>query len=212
MTGTRIIYNEGSDEKSVRLTNLARIPYAVQVWVDNDLTKDIATDETSDFIVTPQVFKIEPNTRQMVKIIKLANNLPNDVESLYYFNFSQIPATTEENSNQSQLSILFTSRMKLFYRPKSLLNEPNPIDKLVISFEKNTLKVENRSPFYIVIKNANIIVHKKEISLVNSETLAPKSVSYWNVPFKINKSSMTHVQFEVINDYGSSQTYNKKIN
>ncbi|MCJ2225486.1 fimbria/pilus periplasmic chaperone, partial [Providencia rettgeri] len=125
MTGTRIIYNEGSDEKSVRLTNLARIPYAVQVWVDNDLTKDIATDETSDFIVTPQVFKIEPNTGQMVKIIKLANNLPNDVESLYYFNFSQIPATTEENSNQSQLSILFTSRMKLFYRPKSLLNEPN---------------------------------------------------------------------------------------
>ncbi|MBQ0343747.1 fimbria/pilus periplasmic chaperone, partial [Providencia rettgeri] len=97
MTGTRIIYNEGSDEKSVRLTNLARIPYAVQVWVDNDLTKDIATDETSDFIVTPQVFKIEPNTGQMVKIIKLANNLPNDVESLYYFNFSQIPATTEEN-------------------------------------------------------------------------------------------------------------------
>lgn len=216
MTGTRIIYNESNKEKTVQFSNTGQTPYVVDISINDNKNTDTDTDinkEKNDiFIAIPQIFKIEPHAGQIIKLIKLADNLPNDKESVLYFNFSQIPATTEEQSSQNQLALLFNSQVKIFYRPKSIENKENTLNDLFVSKEINRLKINNDSPFHIVIKEANLISEKNKFIVAKSVMLSPKSVYFWDIPSKVNKNSAKEIEFEIINDYGSSQFYSKKLN
>lgn len=210
MTGTRIIYNESNKEKSIQLTNLGETPYVVETWVDNQ--KNSKENKNDAFIATPQIFKMGANSGQNIRLIKATNDLPNDVESLFYFNFNQIPATTDEQANQNQLALVFNTRVKIFYRPKSIENQTNSLEKLIVSKENNRLKIDNQEPFYIVIKDADLRSGNNNKSIVKSIILEPKSVTYWNNPFNKSMNDNSEVKLTIINDYGSSQVYTKKIN
>lgn len=212
MTGTRIIYNESSKEKAIQFSNTGKTPYVVDISINDNKDTDINKEKNDIFIAIPQIFKIEPHAGQIIKLIKLADNLPNDKESVLYFNFSQIPATTEEQSSQNQLALLFNSQVKIFYRPKSIENKENTLNDLFVSKEKNRLKISNDSPFHIVIKEANLIYEKNKFIVAKSVMLSPKSVYFWDIPSKENKNSAKEIEFEIINDYGSSQFYSKKLN
>lgn len=210
MTGTRIIYNESNKEKTVQFSNTGRIPYIVDISINNK-NMDISENKNDTFISIPQIFKIEPQAGQIIKLIKLTDNLPNDKESVFYFNFSQIPATTEEQSSQNQLALLFNSQVKIFYRPKSIENKENTLDELFVSKEKNKLKINNESPFHIVIKEASLIAGKDKFPLAQSVMLSPKSVYYWDNPLKKQTNRDVKIEFDIINDYGSSQLYSKTV-
>lgn len=211
MTGTRIIYNESNKEKTVQFSNTGQTPYVVDISINDNKNTDINKEKNDIFIAIPQIFKIEPHAGQIIKLIKLADNLPNDKESVLYFNFSQIPATTEEQSSQNQLALLFNSQVKIFYRPKSIENKENTLNDLFVSKEKNRLKINNDSPFHIVIKEANLISEKQKFTVAKSVMLSPKSIYFWDIPSKANKNRAKEIEFEIINDYGSSQLYSKKV-
>ncbi len=61
MGGTRVIYQEGKREASISVTNAdTRSPFLVQSWVENYSETD---KSRAPFIVTPPLFRLDPNSR-----------------------------------------------------------------------------------------------------------------------------------------------------
>lgn len=63
--------------------------------------------------------RIEPDEQVQIRLMALAslNNLPQDRETLFYYNVREIPPRTKE---QNVMQIAMQSRLKLFWRPKAI--------------------------------------------------------------------------------------------
>ena len=72
------------------------------------------------FIITPPLFKLDPDKNNVLRIVNIEDTLPKDRESVYWINVKAIPAKSAENENKNVLQIAVRTRLKLFYRPKGL--------------------------------------------------------------------------------------------
>ncbi|WP_153070434.1 fimbria/pilus periplasmic chaperone, partial [Escherichia coli] len=79
----------------------------------------------SPLVVLPPVQRIEPGKPSQIKIQALpaAKQLPQDRETLYYFNLREIPP---KSNKPNTLQIALQTRIKLFYRPAAIV--PNRTD------------------------------------------------------------------------------------
>ena len=92
MIGNRIIYPSDSASVDVEFRNKDIIPYAVQTWLDDGDDESTPATGKAPFIVSPALFRISGNGGQVLRIaFNGARNLPQDRESIFYFNFMQIP-------------------------------------------------------------------------------------------------------------------------
>lgn len=127
MTGTRIIYNEGSRSVDVNLKNQSNFPYVVQTWFDaGKMSGGPDASVQVPFIATPPVFRIQPGAGQVVKVTFTGGlNLPDDRESVFYFNFLQVPPSNiDKNDVKNKMLVMLRNRVKIFYRPTSLVSGP----------------------------------------------------------------------------------------
>ncbi|WP_163094855.1 fimbrial biogenesis chaperone, partial [Acinetobacter baumannii] len=90
----------------------------VQVQVDDGSEKKPADEEDSNFLLTPNIFRMEPGSAQTVLLKYIGNSLPQNKESIFYMNFTQLPASKSEKSGSNQLVLAITNRVKIFYRPQ----------------------------------------------------------------------------------------------
>lgn len=90
--------------------------------------------ELGPLIATPLVQRLEPGDKALIKVSATPDieKLPNDRETLFYFNVREVPPKAEDNN---VLQIALHTKIKLFYRPKQILREPNAIwqDQLVLN-------------------------------------------------------------------------------
>lgn len=85
---TRVIYDANKKEVALSLTNTEKeLPWLIQSWID---TGDGKT--RGPFIVTPPLFRLEPQKEQNLRITWSGQALPTDRESLFYMNVRTIPA------------------------------------------------------------------------------------------------------------------------
>lgn len=79
------------------------------------------------FIATPPLFVLKPDKNTKIRINRVGGGLPADRESLFILNVAALP--TLENSHSvktdNQLQIAVRNRMKIFYRPSNLSEDPN---------------------------------------------------------------------------------------
>ena len=75
---------------------------------------------TSPLVVLPPLQRVEPSERSVVRITKTpeADRLPQDRESVFYFNLREIPPKSTK-TNVMQLAL--QTQIKLFYRPKAIV-------------------------------------------------------------------------------------------
>lgn len=149
---TRLIYNEGDADASVSITNsTAKNIYLIQSWIENE-----NGSKSSSFLVTPPLFRIDPQKENTLRVIDTSDNLPKDKESLFWLNIKQIPAVDTENSGNS-LQLVVKSRMKLIVRPKGLSqNAAEAYRLLTFSKENNTLHIQNPTPYYVSLYKLKI--------------------------------------------------------
>lgn len=186
MNASRIVM-EGISEKTVTFDNTSENPYIVQIESDNS--------EKPDFIAMPPIFKIKEKGGQTVKIKLSSRSLPQDKESLFFMNFTQIPGARKNEDNSNRLNIVISSRLKIIYRPKSVnaftAKEENKISYRV---QSGKLIVTNNSPNVISIREINNGKHV----LAEKITLLPGD----------NYSTLTNYRLSgplravIINDYG----------
>ncbi|MBF4180646.1 fimbrial biogenesis chaperone [Lelliottia nimipressuralis] len=189
--GTRIIYDGNKKEASVSIKNPEKNNvYLIQSWIDaGDGFKTKAP-----FIVTPPLFRIEPNDENILRIVRVGGNLPEYKESVFWLNVKSIPASTDANRN-NVLQIVIKSRLKLFYRPRGLSGNPmEAYKKLIFTKNGKQLIVKNPTPYYVTFYNLNIGgTDIKEANLV------PPMGS---VSFNFKPTSNSKVTWKVINDFG----------
>ncbi|EPU3937104.1 MULTISPECIES: fimbrial biogenesis chaperone [Morganella] len=211
--GTRIIFDGGKKEQVVRINNrdLSK-PALIQVWADDGVDVNNINNPGLPFVITPPLVRIEPGKGQSIRVIYNGKTLPQDKESVYYFNVMEIPAESEDTKNLTQrLDIAFKTRIKLFYRPEALRKESSVsyLDKLkwsVINIPgKGTgLKVENPSPYYISVSGIKAKINGKETEL-DGDMIAPGSSAVYsqNEGSQILNGNITDFTYAILNDYGA---------
>lgn len=209
MTGTRVIFPDGVREKVLQLSNKDEHPNLVQMWVDNGEAIPPKGSMTTPFIVTPQIFRMESLTGQVVRINYLGGNLPQDRESIFYLNFLQIPALKSSDQSQNKLVLIVNNKLKLFYRPKNLTGNIDKLDSeinVTLSDGKH-ISISNPTGYFINIRSAQIKVNGKYIDFAESSMVSPKSSLLIPLPvtvIPIHKGS--ELNLVLINDYGADVT------
>ncbi|ENW8698173.1 TPA: fimbria/pilus periplasmic chaperone [Escherichia coli] len=111
---TRYIFRGDKEALTITVTNNDKErTFGGQSWVDNVVEKD--TRPT--FVATPSFFKVKPQGQQTLRIIMASDHLPKNKESVYWLNLQDIPPALQG----SGIAVALRSKLKLFYRPKALL-------------------------------------------------------------------------------------------
>lgn len=198
---TRVIFNGDQKNVSLTVTNKnPQLPYLAQGWIENDKSEKV----TTPFVVLPPVQRLEPGKTSQVRIEALPeiSSLPQDRESLFYFNLREIPPKSDK-ANVLQLAL--QSKIKLFYRPNSIaisdtekMNNPWQ-EKLTLTKQGHQYIAKNPTPFYVTIIGAAATANTPITKQFNAVMVAPFSETVLGVPSTElgNAPVLTY-----INDYG----------
>lgn len=202
MTGTRVIFPSGLSEKTIQFSNPDPQPYIIQLQMTN---ADNQPDPHAPFILLPPIFRIEPHNGQTARLIANGTSaLPQNRESLFYLNFTQLPSIKANLQGKNHLVIAITSRVKVFYRPESLSG--NAIDAykdLRFSIKQGKLSITNPTGFYINVNAANIMVSGNVIRIPQPTLIAPQTTTEWTPEKKIFSLKGATVKLTLVNDYGT---------
>ncbi|EGM2345374.1 fimbria/pilus periplasmic chaperone, partial [Salmonella enterica] len=147
---TRAIFNGGEKSMTLNIANdNKQLPYLAQAWIENGKQEKITT---GPLIATPPVQRLEPGTKSMVRLSSTPDisRLPQDRESLFYFNLREIPPKSDK---ANVLQIALQTKIKLFYRPKAIEAKPNAVwqDQLVLNKVSGGYRIENPTPYYVTV-------------------------------------------------------------
>ncbi|WP_455814281.1 fimbria/pilus periplasmic chaperone [Pseudomonas graminis] len=207
IAGTRVIFPGNDKEVTVRTTNKGDNPALVQVWVDDgNLSADVNTMKVP-FIITPPMYRVEPGKGQSLRLIYNNMALPKDRESVFWLNMLEIPPVYKGPA-KDRLELAFRTRIKIFYRPKSLDKSTNNLGakdlKWTVSREGRKVMVKNPTPYYYSFDNMTLFSGTQKIS-VNAEMIAPFSSSEFSFAKKSSVTgSFSGGEFSLLNDYGAA--------
>ncbi|MGP3590258.1 fimbrial biogenesis chaperone [Vagococcus sp. WN89Y] len=192
---TRAIFDGAGKSMSLFITNdNKQLPYLAQAWLENERQEKITT---GPLVVTPPVQRLEPDKKSQVRITATPdiNKLPQDRESLFYFNLREIPPKSDK---PNVLQIALQTKIKLFYRPKAIEAKPNAVwqDKLILYKVADGFRIENPTPYYITVIGLGGSEKEAKEGKFTTVMLAPKSEQ----TIKTEKYSAPYLSY--INDYG----------
>lgn len=213
ISGTRIIYPSNQKSISIEIKNIGDKPSLAQVWLDDGDEKADPASLKLPFILTPPVSRVEPNTSQTIRIRHTGEILPQDRESLYYFNLRDIPTKVQHTSDntiasvQANLQLALQSRLKFFYRPTKL---PYPVhqayDKVTWQLNGTTLTAHNPTPYHITYIGIELQNNKETVAdIEKTDMIPPFSQMQFSLAKPVDADTVSWV---IINDYGGY--YNNK--
>ncbi|ANS44718.1 fimbria/pilus periplasmic chaperone [Serratia inhibens] len=197
---TRVVFDGGNKSVSLNVSNQnTQLPYLAQAWLEDENGKKI----TSPLVVLPPVQRIEAGKPSQVKIQALpeAKQLPQDRETLFYFNLREIPPKSEKPNT---LQIALQTRVKLFYRPQAIMQGVEVLTKpwqenLTLSKQGDKYQLNNPTPYYVTVVDAS---NKKEgKSAPGFEPLMVPPKGQVNLSVSAGALGNTPV-LTYINDYG----------
>lgn len=198
--GTRLVYDGSKKESSIRVENPDELAYLVQSWVDSTE----GTRNNVPFIITPPLFRLNAKQDNILRVIKVGANLPEDRESLYWLNVKAIPSS-EKKDNTLQIAI--KTRIKFIYRPASIQQSPEEAAKVLQWHQRGKqLIVKNASPFYFTFFSVNVngIKLRDDVRMVS-----PLSELTFDLP---NDNKASNITWQIINDFGgASKSYSSAL-
>ncbi|MCP1649819.1 MULTISPECIES: fimbrial biogenesis chaperone [Pseudomonas] len=198
--GTRIVFDGNKRDASITVSNTTLQPYAVQTWINTE-ADDNST--STPFVATPPLFRLDPRKEQLVRIQKVPGDLPQDRESVFYFNAQEIPVAGKADENT--LKIAMRTRIKLFYRPAGL--KGNALDalpqlrwNLALEQGEPVLVVSNPSAFHVSFIGVKVLAGARSVEVNEPKMVAPMSSQRYPLPGFTGLSG--EVVFSAINDFG----------
>lgn len=197
---TRVIYNGAEKTISLNIKNEnTELPYLAQGWIEDANGNKIESPLT----VLPPVQRVEPGEGSQVKIQSLPDiaTLPQDRESVYYFNLREIPPRSKE---ANVLQIALQTRIKLFYRPKALYATRTDLEnpwqeKITLTRKGDAYEVTNPTAYFVTIVDASSKVGGDTVKQFEPVMIPPKG----NGMLKGSASAMgAKPVLTYINDYG----------
>ncbi|WP_122276416.1 fimbrial biogenesis chaperone [Pseudomonas syringae group genomosp. 3] len=201
VNATRVVFASDKRSTSVVVSNPSDRPFAVQTWV-NTVEDDVVT--VVPFATSPPLFRLNPGKQQQVQINGLPNDLPSDRESLFFFNVQEIPQA--DSSQGNVLNIALRTRLKLFYRPAGLTDNPTArLKDLQWSIEqsngKTRLVAMNPTPFHVSFIRLEVTGSLSTEKIKQAAMLGPFTSQAYELG-ETKAGSGLQVVFSAINDYG----------
>ena len=199
---TRVVFDGAQSSVSLNVSNQNKqLPYLAQGWIEDEKGKKIQ----SPFTVLPPVQRIEPGKPSQVKVQALpaAKQLPQDRESVYYFNLREIPP---KSTKPNTLQIALQTRIKLFYRPAGIAidtNAPPPQEQLTLMRQGDKYVVNNPTPYYVTIVDAASQKDGPGVKAFEPIMVPPKG----NLPLTVGTAAVGESPvLTYVNDYGGRPT------
>lgn len=197
---TRIIFNGAEKSVSLNVSNLNKeLPYLAQGWIEDQSGQKVS----APLVVLPPVQRIEPGDKSQVKIQAIPDiaALPQDRESVFYFNLREIPP---RSNRQNVLQIALQTRIKLFYRPEAIYATQTDLtnpwqEKITLIRKGNNYEVNNPTAYYVTIVDALTGLNGKSLDGFTPLMVAPKSQGTLNLS-AVALGNMPVLTY--INDYG----------
>lgn len=217
---TRLIFPEGTTERSLMLANTNQYPVLVQTWVDNGHVNNTPEKTDSPFIVLPTVFKMGPGEVKGIRIVFKNQDLPKDRESVFWLNLYEMPPIGKKSSpsDESKLLMAMNTQMKIFYRPKNLAKKNDLLLEnlqFTVMKEKDSLILtcHNSTPYFASFSSIKLLTKGR---VFNPEAKLDMMVA----PFvserfvfrsdSLPKGQQLDLEFELIGDTGLLQRGKKK--
>ncbi|EOV9616539.1 fimbria/pilus periplasmic chaperone [Cronobacter dublinensis] len=197
---TRVVYNGEEKSISLNISNENKnLPYLAQAWIEDAQGNKI----TAPLNVLPPVQRVEAGAKSQVKVqaSPAVASLPQDRETLFYFNLREIPP---RSNKPNTLQIALQTRIKLFYRPapialdKTQAAEGDWVEKVTLVRQGDKFVVNNPTPYFLTIvegapsiKGNPVGFEPVMVSPKGSATIAASADAFGNSPV------LTYV-----NDYG----------
>lgn len=217
--GTRIVYNEARRDVSMTLRNVDPTGNAmVQLWLD-DGDADAEPEKTSTpFILSPNVARVAPNARQTVRLTYTGEPQSPDQESLFWFNMLELPPSFKGSNDVDRVVFARRTRIKLFFRPKSLKGDPYQAMKQLQCNPSNTagtwaLECYNASRFHLSFFGFSLGNGVEKVR-ANDEGGMLKPLEHMR--FSLNDygklpQPLTTLAVDFVNDYGGVTTLDSTL-
>lgn len=198
---TRVVFDGNRKNVALTITNKnLQLPFLAQGWIEDLNGKKI----TSPFIVLPPIQRLEPGKTSQIRIEALPDvvKLPQDRESVFYFNLREIPPKSDK---PNVLQLALQSKIKVFYRPTSILlsdteMRANPWqEKLILLKEGNKYIAKNPTAFNTTLVGAATTASTPLLKQFEPIMVPPFGQMALNLSVSLlgNTPSLTY-----INDYG----------
>ena len=202
VNGTRVIYEEGAREQTVRMTNRGTTPVLVQAWIDENAGNKNPEDARSPFLMTPAVFRLDGDKGQALRIKQIDSKMPTDKESVYWLNILEVPVKPQA---ENYLQMAIRTRLKLFYRPKGLAGQANDQAKqltwrMVREDGKTFIEGSNPTPLHASLTQLKLKSGTVESEAIDADMIEPFGKHRWPVDMK---GTPTTLNFGLVNDYGA---------
>lgn len=196
---TRVVFDGDKSSMTVAITNQNKsLPYLAQSWVE-DLN---GNKVDSPLAALPPLQRVEPGAKGQIKIQETGNVsvFPQDRETLFYYNVREIPP---KSNKPNTLQLALQTRVKLFYRPKSLQiargDDNEAQKKLTLSHQGDHYVLNNPTGYYVTIVEASGSEKAPNVSGFKPVMVAPKS----SVTLNSSAASLgTNPVLTFVNDFG----------
>ncbi len=193
--GTRVILGEKDREASIPVKNTGTSPYVVQAWIDAGEGKN-----KTPMLVTPPLSRLDPGMENILRIMRVAGELPADRETVFWLNVKEIP---ERSKDENVLQIAVRSRIKLFYRPASLGGKSEEARSqlqwaVAGGAQGAVLRIGNPTPYHVTFTGLKINGGQQDI---NADMVPPFGESVYPLT-AVKAPQAIQVNFTTLNDYG----------
>ncbi|MFV8908425.1 molecular chaperone [Serratia fonticola] len=190
---TRVVFSAADKAQAVVVSNSGQRPYLIQARVQNGL------DESSPapFIVTPPLFRLAGESRQVLRLLPPGATLPTDRESLFYLSVSAIPAQDTPITTVDRLSVGVRFVVKLFYRPVALAQSAESTSCLLMfTREAQGLRVANPTGYFQTL--GKMTVNGRDVVLDGQPSMVPPQGS---LTLAVNGPT-NRVSWRTVTDHG----------
>ena len=207
---TRLIYPEARREVSFKVSNLSKDkPALIQMWLDDGNAAAAPEDAVTPFNLTPPIARLKAEAAQTVRLTYTGEPLPNDRESVFYFNMLELP---QKSNEENKLSFAVRTRIKVFFRPKALRTDPvslmNQVAWKVLQKDgKWVAEASNPTPYHMSFFSLSLGQGGNYEAPVDGGMVPPKGKTTVALGegAKITKP-FNQIKVEYVNDYGGNIT------
>ncbi|WP_233848556.1 fimbria/pilus periplasmic chaperone [Paraburkholderia sp. HD33-4] len=213
INGTRLVYGASDREITVKMDNVGNDPALVQVWLDTGNPKSLPDEIQVPFTLSPPLFRLDPKKGQSARLIYTQDALPQDRESLFWFNLLEVPpsAAPVDSAERNLLRLALRSRIKLFFRPTGLAGRadeaPAKVSWKFVPKQHGggyVLEATNPTPYHVTFTQIVAKAGGGTWTDGNGGMLEPRATRDYDVGNVTSLSGAPlQVDYKFLNDYGA---------
>ncbi|MEJ0004879.1 MAG: fimbria/pilus periplasmic chaperone [Steroidobacteraceae bacterium] len=209
--GTRVVYPALRHEVTINIHNTSDAPSLVQAWLDAGDPHAKPGESKVPFVLTPPLFRLDPAKSQSLRLVYTHDPLPQDRESLFWFNVLDIPPRAAINPDMpNQLDMAFKHRMKVFFRPASLAGSaadaPAQLTWKLLSKDGKLIGIQasNPTPYHVSLAQVSATVAGQAI-IAKADMVDPFATRSFDLPDAHSApSGAVAIEYWFVNDFGGS--------